>query len=78
MNHLLQFGESFIRIEGNLLTSNLKDPRPETPTAYDVAIDGLEALILAHAVAGVAVSSDIYKGGVLTALDKIINMYGDD
>jgi hypothetical protein len=45
---------------------------PETATRrYNAAIDGLEALILAHACAGVDVESPAYLEGIETAVDAI-------
>ena len=40
---------------------------------YEGAVDGLESLILAHAVAGIDVLSREYREGVQTAVDAIGN-----
>ena len=41
---------------------------------YNSAIDGLEALILAHACAGIDIEDPKYIKGIETALDAIANM----
>ena len=40
---------------------------------YNAAIDGLEALILAHACAGLDVESPAYVEGIETAVEAIAN-----
>ena len=52
------------------ITSDLKEPNEPQRNA---AIDGLEALILAHACVGVDVQSPAYLEGIETALDALAN-----
>lgn len=40
---------------------------------YEAAIDALESLILAHAVAGINIKSPAYIEGIETAVDAIAN-----
>ena len=40
-----------------------------------LGIDAIESLILAHAVAGVDVTTPAYIEGIETAIDKIINQF---
>ena len=56
------------------ITSQLKEPgRGTLVRAFNAAIDGLEALILAHACAGVDIASPAYIEGIETAVDAIGN-----
>lgn len=56
------------------ITSQLKEPgRGILVRAFNSAVDGLEALILAHACAGVDITSPAYIEGVETAVDAIGN-----
>jgi hypothetical protein len=57
-----------------MLTSNLKEGDPVAE--YNSAIDGLEALILAHACAGIDVAYPAYVSGVQTAVQEIANNFG--
>ncbi len=57
------------------LTSNLK-AADATATSFNNAIDGLEALILAHACAGIDVVSPAYIEGIETAVEAIGQHYG--
>lgn len=45
----------------------------EEDTAFNKAIDGIEALILAHACAGVDIESEAYQSGVKTAIESLSN-----
>jgi hypothetical protein len=57
--------------EGSI-TSQLKEPgRGTLVRRFNAAIDGLEALILAHACAGVDIASPAYVEGIETAVDAI-------
>ncbi len=59
------------------ITSELKVPgRAAADRAYNAAIDGLESLILAHACAGIDVTSPAYIEGIETAVEAIVNYYG--
>jgi hypothetical protein len=42
---------------------------------HNAALDGLEALILAHACAGVDVTAPVYLEGIETAVDAIVNRF---
>jgi len=56
------------------ITSQLKEPgRGTLVCTFNAAIDGLEALILAHACAGVDITSPAYIEGIETAVDAIGN-----
>lgn len=56
------------------ITSQLKEPgRGILVRRFNAAIDGLEALILAHACAGVDIASPAYVEGIETAVDAIGN-----
>jgi hypothetical protein len=55
------------------IVSNLREPETAANRQYNAAIDGLEALILAHARAGVDVESPAYLEGIETAVDAIAN-----
>ena len=59
------------------ITSNLRESA-DTAAArlFNAAIDGLEALILAHACAGIDVASPAYIEGIETAVQAINNHYG--
>ena len=61
-----------------IITSNLKDGDPVNEggdVEFDAAADAIEALVLAHAVAGVDVQSKAYLEGLETALDSIANQF---
>ena len=46
--------------------------------SYNSAMDSIEALILAHAVAGVDVKSDRYKEGIRSAVESCTNnLFGE-
>jgi hypothetical protein len=57
------------------LTSDLKATGAGA-RSFNKAIDGLEALILAHACAGIDVASTAYVEGIESAVDAIDNHYG--
>lgn len=75
--------------EGGLcITSDLHEPYeyPEDPCSadreeeelalcYNAAMDGIEALILAHAVAGIDIESPAYLEGIETAVDACASNY---
>ncbi|MCL2641253.1 MAG: hypothetical protein FWD53_10440 [Phycisphaerales bacterium] len=58
-------------IDGGELTNDL-DP---AETDYNAAIDGILSTILAHASAGIDVTTPAYVEGVETAADNIANKY---
>jgi hypothetical protein len=43
---------------------------------FEAALDAIESMILAHAIAGVDVSSPMYVEGIETAVDKIAQKFG--
>jgi len=53
------------------ITSDLRAAGTAVNRQFNAAIDGLEALILAHACAGVDVESPAYVEGVETAVEAI-------
>lgn len=72
----IKLGSDFIRVQvinGNgSLVSSLQNEEDEE---YDIAIEGLERLILAHACAGVDIESPGYVEGIETAIEAIANQY---
>lgn len=58
---------------GGSITSELKndDPEGEDNTLYLAAIDGIESMILAHAMAGIDVESPAYMEGIETAANNL-------
>jgi hypothetical protein len=61
--------------EGGAIESELHEP--DESSEMKAALDTLEALVLAHAVAGVDVASPAYVEGVETVVDTITNQYGE-
>jgi len=63
------------------ITSELheENPNPDgSDDPYNYAVDGVEALILAHAQAGIDIASHAYIEGIETAFDAISNhVYGE-
>ena len=55
------------------IVSDLRDPETAANRQYNAAIDGLEALILAHACVGVDVESPAYIEGIETAVEAVGN-----
>lgn len=75
----IDFGGHYIEIEldgegsGNL-TSNLKDVISlDLINGYELAIDGLEALVLAQACAGIDVTTKEYARALEVAVEAISN-----
>lgn len=60
--------------EGGSITSTLKEGHAE----YDSVIDGIESMILAHAIAGIDVNSPSYLEGIETAVIGAANNIEDD
>ena len=58
------------------ITSDLKQDTAADDATYIAAIDGLESLILAHACAGIDVTSPDYIEGIETAVEAISNHQG--
>jgi len=57
-------------IHGTFITSNLHE---EGEDDYNTAMDAIESMILAHAVAGVDVKSPAYLEGIETAVEACAN-----
>lgn len=55
------------------IASDLRAVETAANRQYNAAIDGLEALILAHACVGVDVESPAYVEGIETAVEAIVN-----
>lgn len=55
------------------IVSDLREPETAANWRYNSAVDSLEAMILAHACAGVDVASPAYIEGIETAVDAIAN-----
>jgi hypothetical protein len=62
---------------GGRSASQLKEAASDQPTedleAWNAAVDAVEALVLAHACAGLDVTSPAYLEGIQTALDALRN-----
>lgn len=65
----------YVTVEPGGLTSNLKNFGEGK--AYEAAIDGMEALLLAMATAGVLMDTPQMREAVLTAYDAITNRFED-
>ena len=50
-------------------TDDLRDEDNENRENYNIAMDGIESLILAHACAGINISAPAYLKGIRTAID---------
>ena len=63
--------------KGGVIETDFKagDGDSEGDDAYDHAIDGIESLLLAHAVAGVDVRSPQYVQGLEVALETMANHF---
>jgi hypothetical protein len=57
----------------NLHTDELTEPTEEGDDEYNSVIDGIESLILAHAVEGIDISAPAYVKGIQTAVDAAAN-----
>ena len=64
------------RFGGGTLTSTLHEDDSEGHPELGAALDAIESLILAHAVAGIDVSSPAYLEGIDTAVDAAMNEFG--
>ena len=78
-NYQIKMGSYFITVEivdgcGEILSNLRSNPVVDSiDVAYNNCIDALESLILGHACAGIDITSDEYKEGIVTALDAIDN-----
>ena len=65
---------TFAAGESGELRSDLYDTRDNFPTPITpAAIDGIESMILAHAIAGVDIESPAYIEGIETAVEAASN-----
>jgi len=62
-------------LKAGTITSNLHSGDTPEYEEYNAAIDGLEALVLAHACSGIDVSAPAYVEGIITAIDAINNNF---
>ena len=60
---------------GGKIVSELKDESDNDNVQYASAIDAVESLILAHACAGIDITSPAYLEGVETTIETISNLY---
>lgn len=62
---------------GGAITSNMHEKEETDLSAqlYNAAVDGLEAMILAQACAGVDIESPAYLDGIETAVQKIATAF---
>lgn len=69
--------DSFNENIGSIISEglHLAEGDEEHNEEYEAAIDGIESLILGLACAGVEVSTEQFKKGVVSALDAIGNQY---
>jgi hypothetical protein len=59
---------------GGTIQSDLQETGQDKPTPeYNAAVDGLEALILAHACTGIDLTAPAYVEGIEVAVDAIAN-----
>jgi hypothetical protein len=65
------------KIDSLLLVDDGKEFRTTSNNGFDAAIHGIEALILAHACAGIYIESPEYIEGITTAVTAISNYFGD-
>ena len=56
---------------GGLIRSKLKEGCDPEDKEYMAAVDGIEALILAHACAGIDITTAAYKEGIAVAVNEI-------
>lgn len=62
---------------GGIIDSLLREGMTELNSSTDAAIDGLESLILAQAMAGIDITTPAYKEAIEVAVDAIGNKYGE-
>jgi hypothetical protein len=74
---LIDSGRTVNPFQAGKITSTLHEgvdrEKDSLGLAYDAGIDGLESLILAHACAGIDVTSKAYVAGVENAVEAIGN-----
>jgi len=57
------------------LTSSLSKHYDDVDEEYKAAINGVESLILGHAIAGIDIATPAYVEGIETAVDAVLNCY---
>jgi len=62
-------------IDSDLHAENANENERDYNADYEVSIDAIESMILAHACAGVDISSPAYIEGIETAVDRIANEF---
>jgi len=62
--------------EGGSCVSSLHAVVPPWNRAYHAMMDTLEALVVAHAVAGVDVETPAYWEGIETVIDTVLKKHG--
>jgi hypothetical protein len=77
LNIATNHGHLDLAIEGKYGTATAHYTEPPASRANQAALNGLESLVLAHACAGIDVTSPKYLEGLNTALDAIENVYAD-
>lgn len=61
---------------GSITSTDLKtEHEDEEDELYNAAMDGIESMILAHAIAGVDVESPAYLEGIETAVEGCANNF---
>lgn len=63
---------------GGSIVSNLHEDDDAGADLYNAAIDGIESMVLAHACAGIDVSTPAYMEGIETAVMAVSNNYPED
>jgi hypothetical protein len=83
LNYVVGTGFGALRLPGGTISSDLEEPcgccdAPPHPDeglcsgcAYNSAMDGIEALILAHACAGIDIETPAYIQGIETAVQGV-------
>ena len=56
-----------------MIRQNIKKEKLESNFNYNFACDAIEAIVLAHAIAGVNIESHAYIEGLETAIDAVAN-----
>ena len=69
---VLSFNEEG-EVDGGAISSNLQGEDAEEDADYNLAIDGIESLILGHACAGIDIESPAYLEGIETAVEAAAN-----
>lgn len=58
---------------GGIISSSLKDDNYKYDHPFNLMMDAIESLVLAHACAGIDVCSEAYIEGLETAIDACVN-----